>query len=174
MGNTYTVALFATLLTDRFHPQPPSKSQNDVLAFCHPYMMDIFNRYYPQHRGDAQNHWNYDVRFAMESDFGEYKTKHLEFRDRTTWEINDRQKYRDICNAQKIAWKHTLMQAYPGYDREDIEEAMEYIRYEYFSSAALIVGFTLLEKLVARGEEDLMTEAERAALQTYQPGTAFR
>ena len=154
MGNTYTVALFATLLTDRYHPQPPSKNQEDVLAFCAPYITEVFNRYYPQHRGDNINHWNYDIRFTMEANFGEYKTKHLEFRDRLTWEINDKQRYRDICNAQKVSWKHALMEAYPGYDKEDIEDAMEVVRYEYFADAALIVGFTLMEKLVVKGKED--------------------
>jgi len=148
MSKTYTVALFATLLADRYHPGPPSQSQADVHAFCTPFVAEIFKRYYPESLGDNQNHWNYDVRFVAASDFGEHKTKHLEFRDRITWEINDRQKYRDICNAQKVSWKHALMQAYPAYDREDIEDAMEEVRYEYFADAAVIVGFTLMEKLV--------------------------
>ena len=156
-----TVAFFFTQLADANHPGPRSMTQEAVNEYLQPFVVELHKKYYPEAFEDKESFWNYDLRFTSVRDFGLRETAHLEFRDRITGEIADKAKFRDICNAGKDSWKRVLIEIFPGYDRDDLEDAMEDVRYEYFAAYGLIAGFTLVRNFVKAGHEDFVKGQKR-------------
>ena len=62
------------------------------------------------------------------------KNMYYTFLDSNTGKIGDKSKFRDICNSFKSKWKNALIENFANYNREELEDSFEEIKFDYFSS----------------------------------------
>ena len=97
--------------------------------------------------------WNYYFHFFSIPDFQNPQTRHLDFRDPNTGEINDHAKYAEVCNITKGEWKNKLITEFPQYKRNKFEDCFEEVKFDYFPEKRLLLMSMLVDGLVKQGTE---------------------
>ena len=142
---TLTLMLYLFLFEDNNHPRPVQNREN-IESFITPIMLDVIRLHYYETLKPPKK-WNYDYELKTVSrsafDNREYM-RDLNFLNPETKKIDDDIKYRKWCNEFKSLWKDELIERFPKYSREKLEDGFEEINFDYFSERSLFVASILL------------------------------
>ncbi|MDR3218190.1 MAG: hypothetical protein LBU22_04290 [Dysgonamonadaceae bacterium] len=141
-----TTLMLLLFLFEDFDHTLPEDDKESYDRFATPIMLDVIKLHYYEELKPLKK-WNYDY-LLNTNDLRKQETSHLEFRDTNTKEINDRAKYKDMCNGLKSGWKNILISRFPKYNREKLEDGFEKIQFDYFPSKCLLVASFLLDNII--------------------------
>lgn len=146
-GNS-TSLMFVLILFEDFDHQRPAKNKDSYNEFALPVMYNLVDLHYTQKLKSKK--WTYDY-MLNPIDLRDKRILHTEFRDLETKEIKDKSKYKEMCNGIKSRWKEQLIERFPQYDRNALEDGFEKIVFDYFPSKCILAASFLLDDLLNYG-----------------------
>ncbi|GHT67364.1 hypothetical protein AGMMS50239_30410 [Bacteroidia bacterium] len=147
-----TTLMYHCLLFEDFDHQLPKKDKDSHNQFLHPVMFDIIRLHYHDALKPPKK-WNYDNTLVALNLRGK-EVAHLDFRDTDTYEINDKAKYKAMCDNLKSLWKDILIKRFPKYSKEKLEDGFEKIQIDYFPSRCLLVLSMLLDGVMKNSTDE--------------------
>jgi len=145
---TLTFCIF--FFEDAGHKAPTNIYHQNDLAAQH--AVPLIQRHYSEQLKPPRK-WNYYFVFLPLPDLQNPQTRHMDFRNSVTHEISDHAKYAEICSSLKTIWKERLMQVFPDYDRNKLEDGLEQANFDYFPGKNTLIVSSLMPGLVKQGTE---------------------
>ena len=140
-------ALFADLAPERAVAVNRDRyGQQKQIAEEH--IIDIIRRhYYEELKPPVVWNFNYVILVVPRLTDPEQKAK-AQFWDSATGQIADKANYLQICSELRSEWRDGLVELYPDYDRDKLEDGYEKMNFDYYPEEGLLVCTMLLEKLL--------------------------
>ena len=91
--------------------------------------------------------WNYNF-VAIAYPHPPQNLQHMIFWDEKTGQIVKQAAYRQMCSDLRSFWKEKLVQMYPKYDRNKLEDGVEHMNFDYYPQDGLVVASMVLEKIL--------------------------
>ena len=91
--------------------------------------------------------WNYNF-VAIAYPHPPQNLQHMIFWDEGTGQIAKQAAYRQMCSDLREFWKEKLVEMYPKYERNKLEDGVENMHFDYYPEDGMVIASMVLEKIL--------------------------